>query len=74
MLSPRLLSVLRAWWRSTHPAGVSAKTAPTDWLFPGYRRETHMNVGSLQTACREAARMAGLVKQVTVHTLSHASA
>jgi site-specific recombinase XerD len=74
MLSPRLLSVLRAWWRSTHPAGVSAQTAPTDWLFPGYRREKHMNVGSLQTACREAARLAGLVKQVTVHTLRHSFA
>jgi len=74
MLSPRLLAVLRAWWRSTHPAELSAHTAPTDWLFPGYRRHRHMNVDSLQTACRDAARTAGLVKQVTVHTLRHSFA
>jgi site-specific recombinase XerD len=74
MLSPRLLAVLRAWWRSTHPPGPSVRTAPTDWLFPGYRRHRHMNVASLQTACRDAARTAGLVKQVTVHTLRHSFA
>jgi site-specific recombinase XerD len=71
MLSPRLLSVLRAWWRST---GRPAKVAPTEWLFPGYRRHRHMNVCSLQTACREAARAAGLIKQVSVHTLRHSFA
>ena len=30
-----------------------------------------MNVDSLQTACREAARAAGLDKRVTVHSLRH---
>jgi len=30
-----------------------------------------MNVESLQTACREAARAAGISKRVTVHTLRH---
>jgi site-specific recombinase XerD len=30
-----------------------------------------MNAESLQTACREAARAAGLSKRVTVHTLRH---
>ena len=33
-----------------------------------------MNVGSLQLACREAARTAGLSKRVTVHTLRHYAA
>jgi len=33
-----------------------------------------MNVESLQTACREAARAAGLDKRVTVHTLRHSFA
>jgi len=74
MLSPRLLSVLRAWWRSTHPAGLARHATPTDWLFPSPRKGRHMNVESLQTACRDAARTAGLVKQVTVHTLRHSFA
>lgn len=71
MLSPRLLEVLRCWWRSWHPAGQPQKVSPEDWLFPGWRKGRHMNAESLQIACREAARAAGLSKHVTVHTLRH---
>jgi site-specific recombinase XerD len=71
MLSPRLLEVLRCWFRSQHPAGQGRKTSPEDWLFPGWRKGRHMNTASLQTVCREAARAAGLSKRVTVHTLRH---
>jgi len=71
MLSPRLLEVLRCWFRSQHPAGQRHKTSPQDWLFPGWRKGRHMNTASLQTVCREAARAAGLSKRVTVHTLRH---
>jgi integrase/recombinase XerD len=74
MLSPRLLAVLRAWWRAAHPAPGSGTVSPEDWLFQGVRRDRHMNVESLQTACREAARMAGIAKRVTVHTLRHSFA
>ena len=74
ILSPRLLAVLRAWWRSPHPAYRPGKISPTDWLFPGFRKGRHMNSESLQTACREAARTAGLMKRVTVHTLRHSFA
>jgi len=72
MLSPRLLDVLRCWWRSQHPAGQPHKTSPQeDWLFPGWRQGRHMNAASLQTVCREAAHAAGSSKRVTVHTLRH---
>jgi integrase/recombinase XerD len=71
MLSPRLLEVLRCWFRSQHPAGQGQKTSPKDWLFPGWRKGRHMNTASLQSVCREAARAAGLSKRVTVHTLRH---
>ncbi len=74
VLSPRLLEVLRCWWRSRHPAGRPHHTSPQDWLFPGFRRGRHMNVASLQTVCREAAQAAGLAKRVTVHTLRHSFA
>lgn len=74
MLSPRLLEVLRCWWRSRFPAGQRQNTTPEDWLFPGFRQGCHMNAESLQTACREAARAAGLSKRVTVHTLRHSFA
>jgi site-specific recombinase XerD len=75
MLSPRLLEVLR-WTprvprRSQHPAGQRQKTSPEDWLFPGWRKDRHMNAATLQDVCREAARAAGLSKRITVHTLRH---
>jgi len=74
MLSPRLLEVLRCWWRSRYPAGQRQNTSPEDWLFPGYGKGRHMNTESLQTVCREAAHAAGLGKRVTVHTLRHSFA
>ena len=74
MLSPRLLEVLRCWWRSRRPAGQRQQTSPEDWLFPGWRKGRHMNTESLQTLCREAARAAGIDKRVTVHTLRHSFA
>ena len=74
MLSPRLVEVLRAWWRSWHPAGRPQTYSPEDWLFPGWRKGQHIHAGSLQQACREAARAAGLSKRVTVHGLRHAFA
>ena len=74
MLSPRLLEVLRCWWRAQHPAGQQRQTAPQDWLFPSWRKGRHMRADSLQTVCREAAQAAGLSKRVTVHTLRHSFA
>lgn len=74
MLSPRLLVMLRCWWRSQHPAGRKHHASPQDWLFPGFRQHRHMNAASLQTACREAARAAGISKRVQVHTLRHSFA
>jgi site-specific recombinase XerD len=74
MLSPRLLEVLRCWWRSQYPSRLPQNTSPEDWLFPGAHQGRHLNTDSLQTACREAARAAGLGKRVTVHTLRHSFA
>jgi integrase/recombinase XerD len=74
MLSPRLLEVLRTWYRATHRTAPAGSAKPDDWLFPGWRKGRHMNAASLQTACREAARAAGFCKLVTVHTLRHSFA
>jgi site-specific recombinase XerD len=65
MLSPRLLEVLRVYWRSARPQ---------EWLFPGWRPGRHMNASSLSSACREAWLRSGLRKRVTVHTLRHSFA
>ncbi|MGE5721301.1 MAG: tyrosine-type recombinase/integrase [Sphingomonadales bacterium] len=65
MLSPRLLEILRAYWRRTRP-GV--------WLFPGQKPGVHVGTGALQAACRAARRQAGIRKPVTAHTLRHSFA
>jgi len=65
MLSPRLLEVLRVWWRAARPPY---------WLFPSWRTGRHLNAASLQVACREAALRAGFSKRITVHTLRHSFA
>jgi integrase/recombinase XerD len=67
MLSPRLLQVLRRYYRAVRPD-------PPPYRFPSWRKNRHMGAGSLQQACHEAAWRAGIAKRVTVHTLRHASA
>lgn len=66
ILSPRLLAMLRAYYRAVRPA--------SEWLFPSWRRETHICQGSVQNACREAMHQAGLAKRVTPHVLRHSFA
>ena len=65
MLSPRLLALLRDYWRRGKP-GV--------WLFPGQEPSQPVSVGALQCACRSARRRAKLAKPVTAHTLRHSFA
>jgi integrase/recombinase XerD len=66
MLSPRLLDVLRRYFRAVRPAG--------EYLFPSWRKDHHICTTSLQLACREATLRAGIHKRVTVHTLRHSFA
>jgi site-specific recombinase XerD len=66
MLSPRLLEVLRRYYRAVRPRG--------DYLFPSWRPNHHLSTEALQLACREAALRAGIHKRVTVHTLRHSFA
>lgn len=65
MLSPRLLAILRAYWRRARPA---------TWLFPGQEPGAPVSRGALQAACRVARRDAELGEHVTVHTLRHSFA
>jgi len=65
MLSPRLLEVLRRYYRSARPP---------DYLFPSWRKTRHLSSSSLQMACHEAAQRAHIAKRVTVHTLRHSFA
>jgi len=65
MLSPRLLAILRAYWKAARPG---------DFLFPGAAPEQPLTTGSVRKVCSRARRAAGLSKHVTVHTLRHSFA
>lgn len=65
MLSPRLLALLREYWKVAKP---------TEWLFPGEVPGRPITAGSVHRICVQAARAAGLGKHVTIHTLRHSFA
>jgi len=65
MLSPRLLALLRGYWKVARPA---------EWLFPGDIPGRPITAGSVHHICAQAARAAGLGKHVTVPTLRHSFA
>ena len=62
MLSPELLELLRAWWRTARPQG---------WLFPGRDAGQPITARQLNRALKAAAASAGLDKPVSMHTLRH---
>ncbi|MBK6800283.1 MAG: tyrosine-type recombinase/integrase [Novosphingobium sp.] len=65
MLSPRLLEVLRDYWRIERPR---------PWLFPGDGAGRHISKNAVEQACQKAHRAAGIDKPVTPHSLRHAFA
>ena len=65
MLSPRLLDLLRDWYRIARPAV---------WLFPGRDPMLPMTTRQFNRAVHTAAGMAGIKKPVTPHTLRHSFA
>jgi len=65
MLSPQLLSLLRAWWLQCRSRG---------WLFPGQDPLRPITVRQLNRVCHMAAEAAGVGSWVTPHTLRHSFA
>jgi integrase/recombinase XerD len=65
MLSPKLLDILREWWR------VERSTA---WLFPGERPGEHISKDAVEQACQKAHRRCRIPKPITPHSLRHAFA
>ncbi len=65
MLSPRLLDVLRAYWKAVRPRL---------WLFPGNLAGQPITRGAVGSACQKARRASGIAKPITAHSLRHAFA
>jgi site-specific recombinase XerD len=65
MLSPKLLEILRDWWRVDKPKG---------WLFPGDLVGSHTSRFTVERACRRAHQRCHIPKTITPHCLRHAFA
>jgi site-specific recombinase XerD len=65
MLSPKLLEILRTWWRMEKPK---------DWLFPGDMPGQHITKGAVERECQKAHRTCKIPKPITPHSLRHAFA
>ncbi len=65
MLSPRLLEILRDWWRVS-------RSRP--WLFPGDRPDRPISTHAVNKACLQARRRSRSPKPITPHSLRHAFA
>ena len=65
MLSPKLLDMLRDYWKRTRPGA---------WLFPGDKPDRPICPLSVNRVCREVRVQCGITKPVTPHSLRHAFA
>jgi site-specific recombinase XerD len=65
MLSPKLLDILRAYWR---------KARPQHWLFPGDPPGQPISTHAVECVCRQVREQAAIAKPVTPHSLRHAFA
>ncbi len=64
-VSPKLLEILRAWWRVEKPK---------DWLFPGDLPGRHITTYAVEHECTKAQRICKIPKPITPHSLRHAFA
>jgi integrase/recombinase XerD len=62
MLSPKLLQILRDWWRVDRPK---------QWLFAGDQVGNHVGKCTIEEACQKARRRCRIPKPITPHCLRH---
>ena len=71
MLSPTLLTILRAWWREGRK---QRQLLPGGWLFPGQNPVNPMSTRQLNRAFHLARVAAEIDNRVSLHSLRHAFA
>ncbi len=65
MLSPKLLELLRSYWRWRKPK---------DWLFPGDRLDRPMYASGVRITCQSLRQQLGIAKPLSPHVLRHSFA
>lgn len=74
MLSPKMLDLLRQWWK-VRPTRWDTGVPPEErWLFPGRKSGKPLTTRQLSRLFHETADAAGIKKNVTLHTLRHSFA
>jgi len=62
MLSPKLLELLRIYWRWRKP---------TDWLFPGHKPGFPIHQSAIRQVCQQLRQKVGIKKCFSPHVLRH---
>jgi site-specific recombinase XerD len=65
MLSPKLLVILRSYWKAERPK---------EWLFPGAYSDRPITRSAIEDACQKTRSLAKIPKPVTPHSFRHAFA
>ena len=65
MLSPKLLELLRIYWRWRKPK---------DWLFPGHKPGAPMHLSGIRQICQQLRKKAGIAKLFSPHVMRHSFA
>jgi len=65
MLSPKLLEILRSWWRVERPE---------HWLFPSDMPGQHIGRSAVEQECQKAHGICKISKPITPHSMRHAFA
>jgi integrase/recombinase XerD len=65
MLSPKLLEILREWWRVERPE---------HWLFRGDKPGWHITRNAVELECKKTKRICKISKPITPHSMRHAFA
>ena len=65
MLSPKLLELLRLYWRGRKPK---------EWLFPGERPDGPLFQNAVRVACQKLRKKLGISKPLSPHVLRHSFA
>jgi integrase/recombinase XerD len=65
MLSPKLLEILRVYWRWCKPK---------DWLFPGKQAGQPLKANAVRVVCQKLRKQLGIKKPLSPHVLRHSFA